>query len=125
MQWYIYAIAFVVTNNILVMKILLLTMSLSVVSIGWGQNDTSRHISGANIASNIERYNKDYELVNEDALISDSSILNSLNLSSMEYLRHATIDQVYRDVDNGVAVLIYSEFRMRKTGDYINTNSSH
>ncbi len=74
-------------------------------------NSDARKINPNGEVSNAQRYGHDYELV-EYNFEGDSTILDKLDLQSIEYLRHDTMDQVYRDQINHVAILLYSRKRM-------------
>ncbi len=86
-------------------------------------NSDSRKISAAGELSNEQRYGVDYELVDYPFDNGDSTILDLLDLTSIEYLRHDTFDQAYRDLDNHVVILLYS--RRRMTGKDQNEIKSH
>lgn len=77
-------------------------------------NIDSRKVSPNGELSNAQRYGYDYELIDYDFSSGDSTILDVLDLPSMEYLRHDTMDQAYRDTYNGVVVLIYSRKRVHR-----------
>lgn len=76
-------------------------------------NADSRKVSPFGELSNQQRYGIDYELVDYTFVGGDSSILDLLDLNSMEYMRHDEFDQVYRDQTNHVMVLLYSRKRIK------------
>ncbi|OFZ53061.1 MAG: hypothetical protein A3D92_23460 [Bacteroidetes bacterium RIFCSPHIGHO2_02_FULL_44_7] len=94
-------------------QLLFFSLALSVsVAAQTPTNSDARKINPNGEVSNAQRYQVDYELVDYTFVNGDSTILDVLDLASMEYLRHDTMDQVYRDVNNDVAVLLYSRRRV-------------
>lgn len=96
-----------------VLLIHFLILSCSVL-LGQGHvQSTSRYMNSGEVKSNQQRYKVDYELIDYE-FNGDSTILDRINLRSIEYLRHDTQDQVFRDLDNGINILLYSQRRINK-----------
>ena len=74
-------------------------------------NSDARKIIPNGEPGNISRYGVDYELINYE-FDGDSTILNLLDLKAVEYLRHDSMDQAYRDLENNVIILLYSRQKM-------------
>ena len=89
------------------MKILLLTMSLCFVSIGWAQTSTDRYMTTELVPSNLERYNIDFKLVDESVIVSDSSILNQIDMINLETFRAQDQNVIVNDAVTGLDVILF------------------
>lgn len=99
-------------------NILLLVLLLLFGTLGYSQNSTERYISNApHVATNIERYKKEYELIDESLIVQDNSILNSINLSRLDYNRKPNEDVIYFDKRINLNILIYSEQKIKNLKD--------
>lgn len=90
--------------------LLLATASLLTVTYASSQNSTSRYFSTPEIPSNVERYNVDYTLKNYVFVNGDSTILEQIDLASIEHLRSATENVELLDNNTGeIIILFYSK----------------
>ncbi len=81
---------------------------IAVAPISFCQNITDRHQTPIDTPSNIERYKIDYELVDESLIATDNSILNSIDLSRLEFVRHETEDILFFDKTLNIELRVYS-----------------
>lgn len=86
--------------------ILLFCLGLS-TTISHAQN-TEKYAEPIRVRTNIERYKLDYELVDGTVIAGDNSILNSLELFRIEYVRQESDDVVFLDKNSGLEILVYS-----------------
>ena len=100
------------------MKIRILIISFLFISIGWSQNHFDRHNPTVDFQTNIQRYNKDYELVDESALISDSSILEEINLFTIDALRINDEDLIINYRGLNIEIIIYSRQKAIENNAY-------
>jgi len=75
----------------------------------FGQNSTERYITNApHLPTNIERFKMDYELVDNSLVATDKSLLETLELWRIEYVREDNQDVVFFEKNAGIEILVYS-----------------
>ena len=110
--------------NITRLKFSILFSLVSFVGFSQIQDQHQRYQSKIEIEENDTdmriKYGKEFELVNE-ALIGDSSILDSLNPLTLEHYRQDSEDYIleYRSLNN-IEILIYSRERIRRKTSTLN-----
>ena len=108
------------------MNKLLTIISLSFVSIGWGQITsetlTQRYVTPISVPSHIERYEVDYKLVDESVIASDSSILNQIDLDALDSFRALDHDVTVTDSVTNLEVILFYRERTGKN-NYLSNES--
>ena len=103
------------------MNIFLTLISLSFTSIIWSQSLTERYITPVEVPTHIERYNVDYKLVDESVIVSDSSILNQIDLDGLDPLRSEFDNVVVHDVVTNLEVILFYKRKTKITNVLLNT----
>jgi len=93
----------------IMMKYYVSVLAISLVFLGFGQNNLERYNPSGNPVSNIERYKLDYELVDESLLFTDSTILNEINMRTIDALRKEDVDTVINYRNLNIEIRIYSK----------------
>lgn len=103
------------------MKIILTVLSANFIFVGWGQASTDRYVTPIDIPTNIERYNIDYKLVDESVLVSDSLILNQIDLDSLDALRFEEHSVTVHDNATNLDVILFHEKKSKISNNNFNT----
>lgn len=103
------------------MNIFLTLISLSFTSIIWSQSLTERYITPVEVPSHVERYNVDYKLVDESVIVSDSSILNQIDLDGFEYMRSETQNVTVHDSVTNLDIILFYKKKTKTTNNNLNT----
>lgn len=87
----------------------LLLLGVSTFSIGQSNElELTKQNQASSIGTNIERYNVEYNLEDESIIVSDSSILNTLNLNILDFNRTKDEDVTVFDRNSGLSIVVYS-----------------
>lgn len=95
----------------IMMKYIISAFAISIVITGFGQNHLERHNSGKIHYTNIDRYKIDYELVDESLLGIDSTVLNEIDMRTIDALRKEDVDTIINHRHLNFEIIIYSKQR--------------
>ncbi len=97
------------------MKILItLFFTFSFIS-SYAQLSTSKKAVPITTPTNVERYGIDYEIKDYTFNISDSSMINALDLNSIEHLRPQTENIEVFDPNSGHTIILFYKKRNKQT----------
>ncbi len=92
------------------LPVLLLIASTSITAY----SQTSKVRENQSVPTNIQRYGNDYELVDFTLNTHNQSILETLDLASVEHLRLDTEDIIVSLPNSDYQILLYAKDRVRK-----------
>ena len=111
--------------NIILTNIILTIISLSFISTVSGQVNSEsvseRNITPITLPTNIERYGIDYKLEDESVIASDSSILNMIDLESLEPMRSEVQNVTVQDSVTSLDVILFHERKSKRSNVLLNT----
>ncbi len=97
----------------------LLLLFILFSSLGFTQNISSRYAVPITPPTPMERYGIDYELKDYIFINGDSTVLNQLDLNSIEQYRSMSEDVEIIDSNTGLTIILFYEKRQRNT-NYLN-----
>ncbi len=98
------------------MKQLLLLIVLTLLGFqSFSQGPTSRQMVPIIPLTNVERYGIDYEIKDYTFNISDSTLINSIDLNSIEHLRSQTENIEVIDATTGQTIILFFEKKDKKS----------
>lgn len=91
----------------------LISIGISICSFGQGNLGKTKAAVHTPSLTNIQRYNIEYKLDDESILGSDSTILNTIDLDRLEFVRKEQEDVVFYDKDLNLDVIVFSFEKIR------------
>jgi len=81
----------------------------------FSQMSSSKQMVPVTTPTNVERYGIDYEIKDYTFNITDSSMINAIDLNSIEHLRSQTENVEVFDANSGYTIILFFEKKNKNT----------